>query len=91
MFSATRYVIHHQADGRDPLRGPALVGEIDGRPAAAISLADGRVVANPFQQTAQLVALLRMRARALRRHERMPAVRDRLRAGVRVQPTGAWF
>jgi hypothetical protein len=100
MFAANTYVIRHvvgaerlaELDSQRPLTGPALVGEIDGRPAAAISLTDGRVVADPFQPTANLVALLRMRARGLRAQERTPALRDRLRAGVRVsraQPTAA--
>lgn len=87
MFAANAYVIRHvigaeklaHLDSQRPLTGPALVGEIDGRPAAAISLADGRVVADPFQHTAALVAHLRMRARALSEHQRVPSVRDRLR------------
>jgi hypothetical protein len=101
MFAANAYVIRHvigatrlaELDSQRPLTGPALLGEIDGRPAAAISLTDGRVVADPFQHTAQLVAQLRMRASGLRAAERKPALRDRLRAGVRVrgrrvQPVG---
>jgi hypothetical protein len=92
MFAANSYVIRHHAgadrlaelDSQRPLTGPALVGEIDGRPAAAISLHDGRVVADPFQHTAQLVSLLRMRARAIHSAEREPSVRRRLRAGIRV-------
>ena len=78
MFAANSYVIRH-LDSQRPLTGPALVGEIDGRPAAAVSLTDGRVIADPFQQTGRLVALLRMRARALSEHERKPSLRDRLR------------
>jgi hypothetical protein len=99
MFAANTYVIRHvigaerlaELDSQRPLTGPALVGEIEGRPAAAISLDDGRVVADPFQHTAQLVAQLRMRARGLHEYERTPALRDRLRNGVRVrrlQPVG---
>jgi hypothetical protein len=92
MFAANTYVVRHvpgadrlaALDSQRPLTGPALVGEIDGRPAAAISLEDGRVVADPFQHTGQLVALLRMRARALNAAEREPSVRKRLRAAVRV-------
>ena len=81
-------------DSQRPLTGPALVGEIDGRPAAAISLTDGRLVADPFQHTAALVAHLRMRARALTEHERTPSVRERLRerlpSAAQVAP-GYWF
>ena len=46
---------------------PLLVGERSGRPVAALSLRDGAVVANPFAATADVVALLRLRARQLRR------------------------
>jgi len=87
MFAANAYVIRHvvgaeslaELDSQRPLTGPALVGEIDGRPAAAISLSDGRLVADPFQHTGALVAQLRMRARALAEHDRRPSVRERLR------------
>ena len=40
----------------------SLIAEIDGRPVAALDLADGRVVADPFARTADLVELLRLRA-----------------------------
>jgi hypothetical protein len=102
MFAANAYVIRHvigaeklaELDSQRPLTGPALVGEIDGRPAAALSLTDGRVVADPFQPTAQLLAHLRMRARALKEHDRVPSVRDRLRERLpsRAQlAPGYWF
>lgn len=52
-----------------PPPAPALVAEIDGEPAAAISLHDGTVVADPFRPTAHLVALLEVHAAA----ERAPA------------------
>lgn len=45
--------------------GPVLIAEIDGRPTAAMSLKDGRVVADPFSRTADLVELLRVHARAV--------------------------
>lgn len=53
-------------DSRRPLsrRGPALVAERDGRILAALSVADGRAIADPFAPTADLVALLRLRAAA---------------------------
>ncbi|MBV9464847.1 MAG: hypothetical protein JO169_01910, partial [Solirubrobacterales bacterium] len=41
---------------------PALVAEIDGELCAALSLADGRVVADPFRPSGALLELLRMRA-----------------------------
>jgi hypothetical protein len=49
-------------DSRRPLTGPALIAERDGRLLAALGTADGRAVADPFARTADLVALLRMRA-----------------------------
>jgi hypothetical protein len=56
-----------------PPRPPLLVGERGGAIAAALSLRDGHVVANPFVPTADLVALLRLRARQLRRERREPS------------------
>src|SRR4051812_46229674 len=70
-------------DSRRPIAFPALIGEIAGRPVAAISLADGRVVADPFVHTAQLVAVMRVRAGALRAHDKQPSLRERVRAGLR--------
>ena len=50
--------------------GPLLVGERDGRAIAALSLRDGAVVADPFVPTADVVALLQLRARQLGREGR---------------------
>jgi hypothetical protein len=49
-------------EGRLPLTGRILVAEIDGRPAAAISLDDQRVVADPFRASGYLRLHLRLRA-----------------------------
>ena len=46
---------------------PLLIGERAGQPIAALSLADGAIVANPFVASADVVALLRLRALQLRR------------------------
>jgi hypothetical protein len=46
---------------------PILLAELSGQPVAAVSLADGAVVADPFVPTAEVVALLKLRARQLRR------------------------
>jgi hypothetical protein len=70
-------------DSQSPLSGAVLMGEIDGVPAAAISLISGRVVADPFRPTAELVASLRMRAAALT-GERRTSLRERLLGGVRI-------
>lgn len=42
-----------------------LLAERDGVPVAALSVADGRVAADPFEPTAEGVALLRLRAAQL--------------------------
>jgi hypothetical protein len=96
MFSATTHVIRPATpqdditlrslaalDSQRPIASPVLIGERDGRPVAAISLADGRLVADPFVPTAQLAALLRMRAGALNTHKKQPSLRERIRAGLR--------
>jgi hypothetical protein len=52
-------------DSRHPLAGPAVLAEVDGVVRAALDLADGSVAADPFARTAELVDLLRLRARRL--------------------------
>ena len=69
-------------DGQKPLSGRALIGEIDGSPAAAVALSDGRIIADPFKRTSQLVPLLIMRRRALQSFAHRPSLPDRLRAGM---------
>lgn len=54
-----------QLDSAEPLVGRKLLAFVDGWPVAALSLEDGRVVANPFAPTAQAVAMLRLRASQL--------------------------
>jgi hypothetical protein len=54
-------------DSAELPRQPTLLAEVAGELHAAISLADGRVVADPFHPTAMLVDLLRTRAEQLRR------------------------
>jgi len=46
---------------------PVLLGVVMQRAVAAVSLSDGRIVADPFFATSELVELLRLRARQLRR------------------------
>jgi hypothetical protein len=72
-----------EIDSQSPLTAtPVLLGEIDGTPQAALSLSDGRVVANPFLPTASLLAHLRMRAGALTAYERTPSLASRIRAAM---------
>jgi hypothetical protein len=47
-------------DSSRPLTGRTVVGEVDGRVVAAVSLHDGRVVADPFVSTADVVEVLRI-------------------------------
>lgn len=54
--------------------GPHLLGERNGRIAAAISLATGELIADPFRRTAELCELLRCHAGGMRvQPERSPA------------------
>ena len=46
--------------------GPALVAERCGAVKAALGIADGRFISDPFSPTADLAELLRVRAAALR-------------------------
>jgi len=62
---------------------PALIGEIDGIPAAAIDIADGRIVADPFACPPQLRTHLRMRADGIRAHRRTPSVGRRINVAIR--------
>ena len=49
-------------DRRAPV-GPALLAYVDGELRAAVGLADGRAIADPFHPTAELVEILRLQAR----------------------------
>jgi len=66
--------------GAAPLARPALIADIDGVPAAALSLVDSRVVADPFRQTSGLVRHLRLHRSGWRTRDQRDAVRDRVRA-----------
>jgi len=68
-----------ELDSQRPLTGPALIAEVGGQPAAAISLADGRTIADPFKQTATAKQVLRMRYGALKAYSSTPSVPERLR------------
>jgi hypothetical protein len=70
-----------QLDSASAPSHPILLAELSGQPVAAVSLADGAVVADPFVPTAELVALLKLRARQLRRAGTDPG-RGAARAGV---------
>jgi hypothetical protein len=61
-----------ELDGTPLFCGPALIAEIGGAPAAAVSLRDGRLIADPSQPTTVPSQLLRMRRDALRAHTHTP-------------------
>jgi hypothetical protein len=71
-----------ESGSQRPLDGRVLIGEIDGEPAAAISVADGRVIAGPSHDSGRLVATLHMRAGAIRAYEATPSLRERLLAAL---------
>jgi len=69
-------------DDASPLQRPVLLARVDGEPVAALSLQDGRVVANPFVPSEPAVAHLRLRqahlAGARPSHRWRDAIRARL-------------
>jgi hypothetical protein len=71
-----------ELDSQRPITGPALIGEIDGTPAAAVSMSDGRVVSDPFQATSTLRQALGRRRRALQGYSRNPSLAGRLREAL---------
>jgi hypothetical protein len=75
-----------ELDSQRPLAGPALIAEAYGLPAAAISLADGRVVADPFTNTAVLRQLLHYRFSALQAYTRQPSLAERMREAMSIPP-----
>ena len=69
-------------DSARPLAAPALIAELRGEPAAAISLVDGRIVADPFENTAVLQQLLHYRYSAEQAYSRQPSLAKRMRESV---------
>ena len=70
-------------DSSPPLTGRILIGEADGRPAAALSLDDGRAVADPWGSTRTLRICLRLRASAMTAFEASPSLSERMLRAVR--------
>jgi hypothetical protein len=54
-----------ELDSVAPLEGDVLLALIDDEPVAALSLADGRLAADPFSRTVDAIELLRRRADGL--------------------------
>ncbi len=61
-----------ELDSTETLIGATLIGALGGRVVAALSLCDGKVIADPFVASTEIVELLRVRAQQL---NRMPASR----------------
>ena len=55
-----------ELDSAQPPVGATLIAELCARPVAALSLADGKAIADPFLPTSEILELLRFRARQLR-------------------------
>ncbi|MEA2331167.1 MAG: hypothetical protein QOH58_1305 [Thermoleophilaceae bacterium] len=51
-----------ELDSARPIEGPALIAEVGDRAVAAVSLDGRREIADPFERTEQVVALLRAAA-----------------------------
>lgn len=71
-----------ELDSARPLRGTVIVAQADGRIDAALSLEDGRAVADPFRPTAGLVEVLRARAARLAGMPDAPAPTGLRRLGL---------
>src|SRR3954468_20161045 len=79
-----------ELDSATALRGPALVAEADSRMLAALPLGSGRPIADPFEPTAEILALLQLRAEQLSKADgRRRGVGERLRSLLRVRPSHA--
>jgi hypothetical protein len=77
-------------DSATPPRGPALVAEADSRMLAALPLGSGRPIADPFEPTAEVVALLQLRAEQLRERDReRTGLGGRMRSLLRARPSQA--
>jgi hypothetical protein len=71
-------------DERPMPTGSVLLADVEGRPRAALAFRDGKAIADPFFPTAELVALLRLRAAQLRAEGTRPRWRRRGRLLARV-------
>jgi hypothetical protein len=65
---------------------PLLLAEVDGELRAAVSLRDGRAIADPFEYTAGLVALLELHAAQCESHEPPAAIRRPAAPSARLRP-----
>jgi hypothetical protein len=73
-----------QLDGQRPLTGRVLLAEADGTIVAALSIDEGRSVADPFRPGAAALAILRTRVGMILAEERQPDLRERIRDALAV-------
>jgi hypothetical protein len=73
-----------ELDSRPALAGRVLIAEADGVAVAALSIDEGRTVADPFHHTGLPLTLLRLRASGLESYARMPSVRERIVAALAI-------
>jgi hypothetical protein len=77
-----------ELEGRPQPRGRHVVAEVDGAIVAALPLAGGVVLADPFRPTAELVPLLELRRKQLQPEAFSAVARltERAKAAARLQP-----
>jgi hypothetical protein len=77
-------------DSATPPRGPAIVALADSRMLAALPIGSGRPIADPFEPTAEIVALLELRAEQLQQNApRRRGWPGRVRSLFRLGPSHA--
>ena len=76
-------------DSARPPTGPALIAEADSRILAALPLGSGRPIADPFEPTAELVALLELRRTQIESADSLSRRSSRLRSLLRGRPSHA--
>jgi hypothetical protein len=74
---AARIRMLARLDDRKLPQGPFIVAEFSGETVAAMSLASGDVVADPFRRTKDAVDMLRLRAAQLEERSRQAEARER--------------
>jgi hypothetical protein len=76
-------------DSARPPSGPALVAEADSRMIAVLPLGSGRPIADPFESTAAVVALLELRALQMAAAPERRGWTERVRSLMRPRPSHA--
>jgi hypothetical protein len=76
-------------DSARPPTGPALVAMADSRMLAALPLGSGRPIADPFEPTAGIVALLELRAEQIAGTPERRGWTERVRSLIRPRPSHA--